>query len=87
MLTPEPTRAMVEAEAARRFGADSVHGVMLLLDRYPATGSSATPAGRARVQLAVLKLGGGRIDLVRHYVEQANLDVRDVLYWAESFDR
>jgi hypothetical protein len=32
--------------------------------------------------VAILKLAGGDLSSVQHYVEQARLDYRDVLYWA-----
>jgi hypothetical protein len=35
-----------------------------------------------RVRLAVLELSGGSLDLLKHYVQQAEADYRDVLYWA-----
>jgi hypothetical protein len=35
-----------------------------------------------RVQLAILKLAEGDLKALEHYVEQARLDYRDVLYWA-----
>jgi hypothetical protein len=38
---------------------------------------------RERVQLATLKLSEGRLDRLRHYVEAAIQDYRDVLAWAE----
>ena len=87
MEPPRHTRAQVEAEAARQFGQDSVRGVLLLLDRYPGEGEGVDESGRSRVQLAVLKLSEGRIDKLQHYVEQARMDFRDVLYWAEYYGR
>ena len=38
---------------------------------------------RERVQLATLKLSEGRLDRLRHFVEAAIQDYRDVLAWAE----
>jgi hypothetical protein len=35
-----------------------------------------------RVQVAILKLADGDLNSVEHYVDQAILDYRDVLYWA-----
>jgi hypothetical protein len=37
----------------------------------------------SRVILAVLKLSGDDMDRLRHFVDVANKDSRDVLYWAE----
>lgn len=40
-----------------------------------------------RVQMAVLELAGGDIASLKHYVERAEGDYRDVLYWAFYPDR
>jgi hypothetical protein len=37
-----------------------------------------------RVCLAILKLAGGRLDRLRHFVDVANADFRDVIAWAEN---
>jgi hypothetical protein len=39
-----------------------------------------------RVQFAVLELAKGDLAMLRHYVEQAAADYRDVLYWAFYLD-
>lgn len=39
-----------------------------------------------RVWRACLVLSKGRLKDLHHYVQQARLDFRDVLYWAESCD-
>jgi hypothetical protein len=38
---------------------------------------------RARVQVAILALAGGDMQHLRELVRAAELDYRDVLYWAE----
>lgn len=81
MASPQKySRAGVEREAARMFGSASVKGIMALLDQYEADKAD----GRARVQAACLKLSEGNIEKLKHFVQQAKLDFRDVLYWAES---
>jgi hypothetical protein len=82
-MTVPQTREQVEAAAARMFGRDSVKVVLLLLDKYPAESEVLDESGRARVHLAILKLSEGRIDELNHHVEQARMDFRDVLYWAD----
>ena len=77
---PTYSREQVIAEVARWFGETSVKGVMLLLDAYQSAGG-----GRERVQMAILKLSKGNLHDVRHYLQQAQDDFRDVLYWAESY--
>ncbi len=39
-----------------------------------------------RLWRACLKLSKGHLKDLYHYVQQAKLDFRDVLYWAESYD-
>ncbi len=46
-------------------------------------GAELSERGRARIQLAILKLSKGDLEKLRHYVEVAELDYRDVLAWAE----
>ena len=54
-------------------------GVRKLLDE----GGMGMPE---RVQLAVVLLSDGRFDQLRHFLKQARLDSRDVLYWAFSYE-
>ena len=54
--------------------------VLALLDRY---GTRRSEPEQERVQLAVLKLSGGDIERLRHGLDVARQDYRDVLYWAE----
>ena len=58
--------------------------VLALLDRY---GTRRFERERERVQLAILKLSGGDIEKLRHGLDVARRDYRDVLYWAEYPDR
>jgi hypothetical protein len=37
----------------------------------------------SRIIVAVLKLSEGDLDRLRHFVDVANADSRDVIYWAE----
>jgi hypothetical protein len=69
------TRKMLEDEAATRFGRDSVKGVMALLEQY----KDKEPE---RVQMCILLLSKDIAD-IRHNVRQAQMDYRDVLYWAD----
>jgi len=38
-----------------------------------------------RVVWDILELSKGKLESVSHYVEQAGLDYRDILYWAEYY--
>ena len=78
---PVYTRAQVLDEVKRQFGADSVTGIMLLLDEYTSEGG-----GVERVQMVILKLANGKVNDLKHYLKQAQDDFRDVLYWAEYYD-
>lgn len=42
-------------------------------------------ADPTRLWRACLELSQGRLADLHHYVHQAQLDFRDVLYWAESY--
>jgi len=53
---------------------------LALLARY---GTEPWHRERERVQRAILTLSKGDLDLLRHHVEVAQQDYRDVLYWAE----
>ncbi len=54
-----------------------------LLDSAPAL-SAQRPA--ERVLLACLLLSEGDLDRLKHYLQQATLDYRDVLYWAFEYN-
>ena len=72
------TRDEVRQAVTRNFGESAVEAVMAVLDQY-----QAEPGGRERVQLAIVNLSGGDLAKLQHYVQQAQQDFRDVLYWAE----
>jgi hypothetical protein len=48
-----------------------------------------TYSGRegARVTWDILELSNGSSKKVRHYVQTAQQDYRDILYWAEYYDK
>lgn len=62
------------------FPEKDVQIVMMILDKY---GAGSDEHGCSRVQLAILKLSNNKIEKVKEYVDKANQDFRDVLYWAE----
>lgn len=41
---------------------------------------------RERVQLYILQLAKGDVAELCRFVDAANLDYRDIIYWAENFD-
>ena len=77
------TREEVTAAARIAFPGTPVATILEILDLY---GIESDAGGRARVQLAILKLSAGDEDKLLHFVEAAMADYRDVLYWAESPD-
>ena len=68
------------ADAVRRLFGGQADEVLALLALY---GSGEDRDGVTRVQRAVIALSGSDIELVRHYVDAAQQDFRDVLFWAE----
>lgn len=58
-------------------------GIRKLLDQ--ARDSQDQPLTE-RVQLACVLLSEGDFGKLKHYVQQAALDFRDVLYWAFEYD-
>ena len=58
------------------------HGVRLLIERAQTPGA---PFGR-RVELACVLLSAGDLKQLKHYLAQAALDPRDVLYWAFDYN-
>jgi hypothetical protein len=73
------SREQVIVAIAKRFAPDERDAVLAALDSY----RGDTPAGRARVQLAILEVAAGDAAKVREYAAHANVDFRDVLFWAE----
>ncbi len=72
----------VEEAIRRVFPRSDPHGIRLMLDRARAKAGQELGA---RVELAALLLSGGDLRKLEHYLEQAALDSRDVLYWAFSY--
>ncbi len=70
------TRKSVETAVADLFRPDEVAGIVRLLDRYDGK-------ERERVQRCILMLSGNSVSRIEHYLAQAAIDYRDVLYWAD----
>ena len=68
------TEDRVRKEVERLYPSGAWNGVRKILKRY-------TEREPWRVWLACVMLSEGKIDKLRHYVEQAIKDYRDVLYW------
>ena len=81
-MNPSWTRDQVIATIATQFPAEEREAVLATLDAYPGD----TPAGRARIQLAILALAAGDMRKVRDWAAHANVDFRDVLYAANRLD-
>ncbi|MGH6931690.1 MAG: hypothetical protein ACREEE_04585 [Dongiaceae bacterium] len=71
-----PSRQTIEALAVKQFGVDQAAGIMKLLDQYD-------DRERERVQMCILSLANGKIEDIKHYVQTAKMDYRDILYWAD----
>jgi len=78
--TPTVTRDDVVRIVHRDFPTSQAAGILDILDQY---GTISWQRERDRVQLAVLKLAGGRIDTLKTQTESACCDYRDVLSTAE----
>ena len=78
----DPTIPLAEA-VQRVFAGPSRASVHTLLDE--ARGHDGHPFGE-RVRLACVLLSAGNIGDLRHYLRQAGMDSRDVLYWAFEYD-
>ena len=75
------SKDVVSEKFRRLFGAHPDSEALLeVLNRY---GSRDGDREVVRVQLAILKLSGGKPEKLRSNVEAALLDYRDVLAWAE----
>jgi hypothetical protein len=75
---PSTLDAELEAAISRAFG-DQVSDARTLLLCYDDKEAN-------RVRRAIVSLSGGQLDELAYYVERANQDYRDVLYWAEYPD-
>ncbi len=74
------TREDVARYAAKCFPSEDITVVMSLLDEY---GLQDYERERERVQMGILFLSRGTLDGLLHNIEQAKLDYRNILYWAE----
>jgi hypothetical protein len=77
---PSVTGADVQRVVRRDFSAGEEAEILSLLSEY---GVDHRRRETNRVRLAVLKLAAGDAHRVKHYVECARNDYRDVLSWAE----
>lgn len=77
---PHMTRAKVREKVAEYWPDANPDDILRVLDRY---GQEGTERGRARVQLAVLKLCEGDRARLENLVRMAKTDYRDVLAYAE----
>lgn len=68
------TEDRVRKEAERLYASESWPGILKILEQY----REREPW---RVWLACVLLSEGKIDKLRHYVDVATKDYRDVLYW------
>lgn len=74
------TREDVTKYAVKCFPTEDVFVVLNMLDEY---GLQEYERERERVQMGILFLSKGSVDLLLHNIEQAKLDYRNILYWAE----
>ncbi len=75
------TRDDVIAAIKRDFSDGAMKGILSVLDRY---GSDTSENGRARVQIAILKLSEGDFTKLVHNTDVAIQDFRDVLWWSDT---
>jgi hypothetical protein len=73
-------RELVLAAVARCFSDAERNRALEILDTY---GLEPHEGETERVQLAVLNLCGGDLGRLKHFVEAAKTDYRDVLFWSE----
>lgn len=74
------TRGKVLEKIARYWPDVDPQGIVDVLDGY---GTESSERGRARVQLAILRLSEGQRDRLEGLVAMAKRDYRDVLAYAE----
>ena len=77
---PSASAALVEQKARQLFSAEDLPQVLALLEAY---GNESWQREPERVRLGLLKLSGGKLEQLRHYLAAAQGDYRDVLAWAE----
>jgi hypothetical protein len=73
-------RELVLAAVARCFSEAERDRALEILDTY---GLEPHERERERVQLAILNLCGGDLGRLKHFVEVAKTDHRDLLFWSE----
>lgn len=78
--TPRPSAALVLAKVRRLFPESERAEAIEVLDEYGTESHEKEPV---RVRLAVLKLAGGDLKRLRHWVRAAKADYRDALAYAE----
>ncbi len=82
-LPPRPAPGSLEDLASACFrGQDLADAVSALRTLVP----DPRDSDNTRLWRACLKLSKGRLKDLYHYVHQAKMDFRDVLYWAESYE-
>lgn len=74
------TDEWVERKARQLFSAEEFPRAMALLNDF---GTRSYEREAARVRLALLKLSGGDLELLRQHLQMAHTDYRDVLAGAE----
>ena len=79
-VSDRPTPALVRRKVADVFPPADRAAALEVLGHY---GSGPAEPERDRVRLAVVKLSGGDLDLLRQWVQTAKLDYRDALAYAE----
>ena len=77
---PQIQTSDIERIIARDFAAAEVECAAAILTGYCSDNSDSA---QNRVRMAALRLAEGNIERLRHFVECANEDYRDVLAWAE----
>ena len=73
-------RETVEAKVKSLFPNNAPAEILQLLDEYQPRASGVAP----RVHLAILKLSNGDLELLRHHLDAAKRDYRDVILPAEN---
>jgi len=76
-------RLDLEDAIRRVFPVADPHGIRVLLER--AQSQTGAQFG-SRVELACVLLSAGDLDALQHFLRQAALDSRDVLYWAFDYE-
>ena len=78
---PEPSRERVVAAVRAAFPRAAVDAVLAMLDEY---GIQPYQRERDRVHLAIVDLSAGDTGKLRHFLDVAKTDYRDVLFWSDN---